>query len=800
MRPLLYAFGTTAAVAIGYFAIARLSLDLLTPDGVAVFWPAAGIASGTLIALGRAARMPVALGVMVATIAANLLGDRNLASSIFFALANAGEAVLIALLIERFQGPVFDLGELRQVLGLVGATAIATALSGIAGTAGFILFHSSSVWPAAIWLHWFAADGIGTLTVAPLIIGFGSLLRHPPPKSELAEVPLALGVVAAFCALLIYLPNQPWTLELSVASLLPTFIWIAARFRPAITAVAAFLFSSIIVWTTIFGLGIFGDPRLSVEGRVFAAQGAILSLTFGALVLASLFNERRRYDEALLEREARLEEALRTGGILAFRWDLAADKLQFSQNAVQLLGLAVPTELAAAEWLERVHPDDRRKVLACTNAANRHAHALTFRYLRPGHSTEIWFEQSSVMRFDKRGKPSHLHGLMTDVSERKRFEQRIVLAQKSAERANQAKTSFLSAASHDLRQPLQTLRFLQGTLEQHALGKDSQSLVADMGRSLDTMSTILTSLLDLNKLETGNIRLSIEDVQINGLFDALAADFSASVREKGLELRVVRSALAVRTDPRMLQEMLRNLLSNAVRYTDSGKILMGCRICGDRVRIEVYDTGIGMSEDQLPHIFDEYYQSAQGAERGGFGLGLAIVKRLGEILDHRIEVRSKQGSGTVFCIEVPRGRKAISLASARAEARSRPHFSGTVVVVEDEGSVRAAMSRLFGAVGIDGHIVPTAEDALALIRDKKVRPDIVVCDYNLRGSINGIECVEAMRSTAGLEFPAIVITGDTRSKTTEALAAKGITVLLKPFVADELLRSMGQATEAGRTN
>src|SRR5258706_11224295 len=185
---------SAVGVAPAYFFAARLSLALLEPvDGVAVFWPAAGVASGILMALGSAARWPVVVGLVAATIAANLLGDRNIWGSLFFAAANAGEAVIVAGLIHRFCGSPFELNELRRVLALFAATVVGTSVSGIAGTVGFVLFHGSAASPLVIWLHWFSSDAIGIITVAPLAIGLASLARNLPPRREIAEGVLALA-------------------------------------------------------------------------------------------------------------------------------------------------------------------------------------------------------------------------------------------------------------------------------------------------------------------------------------------------------------------------------------------------------------------------------------------------------------------------------------------------------------------------------------------------------------------------------------------------------------------------------
>jgi CheY-like chemotaxis protein/anti-sigma regulatory factor (Ser/Thr protein kinase) len=239
----------------------------------------------------------------------------------------------------------------------------------------------------------------------------------------------------------------------------------------------------------------------------------------------------------------------------------------------------------------------------------------------------------------------------------------------------------------------------------------------------------------------------------------------------------------------MLEEMIRNLVSNAVRYTDRGRILLGCRRVGDKVRIEVWDSGVGVTADQLPHIFDEYYQGPAAVERGGFGLGLAIVKRLGATLDHRIDVRSTPGKGTGVSIEVPRGK-----ADAK-EALSAPDpdyfsdsFRGTLLVIEDETSVRSALNRLLTTIGIRAVVAGTTNDALALIKRENVRPDFLLCDYNLRGSANGIESIKALRTALGWNVPAIVMTGDTTSHTIEAIASHGVSTLIKPFSAHELIR------------
>jgi PAS domain S-box-containing protein len=788
---------STGAVALAYFFAARLSLALLEPtDGVAVFWPPAGVASGILIALGSAARWPVVAGVAAATIAANLLGDRNISSSLLFAVANAGDPLIIAGLIHHFCGSPFELNQVRRVLALFAATVAGVSLSGIIGTAGFVLFHGSTASPLVIWLHWFSSDAIGTITVAPLAIGLASLARNFPPRREIVEGALALAVVSLVCALLVFLPNEPWTAELAIGALCPLLLWIASRLRPAFTAIATFICAITIVWTTIFAIGIFGDLQLSIGERVLQAQATILSISLGSLVLGALFSERRLHESAILEREARLQAALRAGSVVAFDWDVSADEIRFSQNATEILGLHAQQVLSGTEWLKHIHPEDQPRVASCLDGARpeQPSIAISFRYRRPDRG-EVWLEQIAIVQFGSVGKPVHISGLTTDVTARKRFNEELALAWKSAEMADRAKSSFLAAASHDLRQPLQTLKLLQAALEPHHPAGEARNLVTGIRQSLDTMTSILSSLLDVNRLESGNLHPSLSEFPVSEIFEPLAGDFAAPVLERGLRLCIVGSELTIRSDRRMLAEMIRNLLSNAIRYTDKGRILLGCRRAGDNVRIEVWDSGVGITEDELPHIFHEYYQGTDGAERGGFGLGLAIVKRLGELLDHGIEVRSIPGKGTRFFIEVPRGLSGVEVPNAATPAHPRNEaFLGNVLAIEDEASVRMALRRLLKEKGVDATIVATTTEALTLVRDQGLRPDVLLCDYNLRGSPDGMETINHLRGALGRNVPAIVMTGDIRSQTIIAISSQGVSVLIKPFLAEELLKALRDQT------
>jgi len=307
-RDWLRAAAVAVAVGVAYFLAARLSLHLLTePDGVAVFWPAAGISAGVLISLGAGARLPVIAGAMGATVVANMLGDRNIWSAIVFAVCNAGEAVLVAWLIGRFFGPVFDLGSVRRVLGLLVATIVGTAVSGLGGTAGFIFLHGSVAPPLTTWYNWFASDGLGIITVAPVIIGLASLMRAPAPRHEVMEGVAALVLLTLVSVLNIVLPREPWAVVITITAIFPLFLWVAARCSPTFAAVAAFIVSFTIVWSTTFGIGILGRSYLPVSELILVAQASILAVSLCALVLAALFTERRAHEMHLARTNAMLE-------------------------------------------------------------------------------------------------------------------------------------------------------------------------------------------------------------------------------------------------------------------------------------------------------------------------------------------------------------------------------------------------------------------------------------------------------------------------------------------------------------
>ena len=345
--------GIAAAVGLAYFLAAKLSLGLLMkPGGVAVFWPAAGVSSGVLIALGPHARWSVAAGVMAATVAANLMGDRDIWASAAFALCNAAEALITAGLIQYYFGTSFNLDRLRQVLSLLAAAVVGTVISGIGGAVAFKLFHSPTVSMLTTWWQWFASDAVGIVAVAPLVIGLAAAVREPPPRNELIEGAAALVILVAMTGIIISLPQEPWKTVVPSALLFPLLLWLAARCRPGFAATGAFLVSLTIVWTTIFGIGHFGDTGLPIDDRILEAQALILVVALTAFVLAALFTERRESETRLAHANLLLEHE-RDNKLM----NVEAVAASIAHEIKQPLAAIVMNGGAALQLLGNVPPD-----------------------------------------------------------------------------------------------------------------------------------------------------------------------------------------------------------------------------------------------------------------------------------------------------------------------------------------------------------------------------------------------------------------------------------------------------------
>ena len=378
-----------------------------------------------------------------------------------------------------------------------------------------------------------------------------------------------------------------------------------------------------------------------------------------------------------------------------------------------------------------------------------------------------------------------------DITARKRSETALQAAIASAEKANRAKSSFLAAASHDLRQPLAALSLYVGTLKnQRPPGNDG--VLESISECVNSLNELLTDLLDVSKLEAGVVTPSPTEFSIDDFLARLVSIHAAEAALKGLRLRLRHSGMGVRTDAQLLQRIVGNLLSNAIRYTQTGGVLVACRRHQGKHWVEIWDTGSGIAAGDTGIIFEEFRQLGDGARNRGSGLGLAIVAKSAALMGLQIRVCSRPGRGSMFAIEVPVGRAPEAVAPQPARHAARSLIIG---LVEDHSQVRNALTL---ALETSGHVVfPAGNGAELLAGLGEQAPDLVIADHRLAGSETGFEAIAAVRAVFGTGLPAIVITGDTEPALIRDMAGRDIAVYYKPLQLDALEDALCKAT--GRT-
>ncbi|HXE39661.1 MAG TPA: ATP-binding protein [Azonexus sp.] len=385
---------------------------------------------------------------------------------------------------------------------------------------------------------------------------------------------------------------------------------------------------------------------------------------------------------------------------------------------------------------------------------------------------------------------SGLRIAMTDITARWQAELAMQASRAEAERANNAKSRFLAAASHDLRQPLVALRLYTDTLKNKVAPGD-QALVMGMEDCILGLSGLLTNLLDLSKLEAGVVKPKIDDFSVFEFFASLESIYAPEARTKGLRLHVVPTRLIGCCDAILLTRIVGNFIDNAIRYTARGGVVVGCRRRQGKLWIEVWDSGIGIAANNTAVIFEEFRQLDDGADKKGSGLGLAIVAKVAALLGLEISVRSWPGRGSVFAIELPCGKAQEVSTPTAGEPACRPL---RIAIVDDNALVRQAMTAALQGLG---HQVIDAPNGWALLlRLAGFHPDIIVSDYRLAYGENGYDVISAARREIGAELPALIITGDTNPALIAEMSERGIFVLHKPFDSLKLQACLENLTSA----
>jgi signal transduction histidine kinase/CheY-like chemotaxis protein len=459
---------------------------------------------------------------------------------------------------------------------------------------------------------------------------------------------------------------------------------------------------------------------------------------------------------------------------------------------IERLGWTVIAEQPRAEALRPVYATIARSsalVVVGVLAAIVASVVFARRMVRPIRQIETGARELGAGRLDRRidvGTGDELEELGSQFNRMAERLQQIYGAQEKviAERtrdlalANESKSRFLAAASHDLRQPMHALSLFVGQLQARSGSGDAPELVRKIGQSVETLEQLLETLLDLSKLDMGAV---VAQPRVFGLHDLLArlvTQLSPVAEAKGLALTLVPTSLWVRSDALLLERVLLNLIGNAIRYTREGRVLVGCRRSGGAVIVVVADTGVGIAPEHLPNIFQEFYRAGPPAAASqGLGLGLAIVKRLAAILDVELTVDSVQGKGTAVRVRVPRA----DAGSREPVAPREPEqaLRGTrVLVVDDDEAARDALQGLLVQWGCDAVVAAGGDEALA--RTQGSPPDAVLCDLALAGGASGLDAIERLRRLHGAGLPAAIITGDSTPEAVARVRALGLAIAFKP--------------------
>ncbi|MGC2857607.1 PAS domain S-box protein [Novispirillum sp. DQ9] len=406
-------------------------------------------------------------------------------------------------------------------------------------------------------------------------------------------------------------------------------------------------------------------------------------------------------------------------------------------------------------------------------------------------------------------------GIMRDITERKQAELALTRERDRAEaekaraeteraraeaerdraaRADRAKTNFLAAASHDLRQPVQSLIFQAHALSRRLQGPGTAPILERLNESLDALRALLDGLLDMSRLEAGSVAPQRKALDLGHLINRLGADLRPLAEAKGLALRSVPRRAWTNSDPVLLERMIRNLMENAVRHTRRGKVLLGVRACGEAWRIDVIDTGDGIPPDRVDDIFDEFVQldSRNREARSGLGLGLAIVQRLAALLDHPVELASRPGHGTRFSVRVPHleapAVKATPEAAAAAVAAAGDN--GALLVIEDEPLIALGLRDLLESWGHQVAVAGCWAEVVRMAEGGRRPPVAILSDYRLDGGETGADAVRLLRNHFGATIPALIMTGDTAPERLRALHGEGLDVLHKPVTPQALADSL----------
>ncbi|HSO42188.1 MAG TPA: response regulator [Rhodospirillales bacterium] len=824
-------------VVLGYWLLWfvgwRLAIPFEVAPRISVWWPPSSVTLALLIVYGL--RYLPAVAVPQLALMSFVAPNHPLIWLAITALVCAGYGAAAAV-VRRFAAPAPFASVRNACIFLAAAGCSAAAVATIGSTVLASIPDSPWRGVAHAGLAWWIGDIAGMSIVTPFLVLTVGPLRHwvcgaPRPPADVPEphrVPaIAAALVLTIVALAIVIVGAQST----------GYTWFFVLFMPAFYAGYALgprgsAATALVVALCSLGLLHAG----MVETRPLDLQFFMIGTAVASLLFAIVVEDWRRAHQDLLAEQAQLEQrvAARTAeladanellgvevrvrreaeselteakeaaessyreletiyrnapiGLALFDRDLRY--LRVNDRLAEFNGLPVDEHLGRA--LQDVVPSlapmvvpEMLRVIETGEPASSEVRGETAG--RPG-GDNVWIADFyPLKRAD--GTTDALCTVVREVTEERRTEEELRRSMEVAEQASALKSRFLAAASHDLRQPLQTLSLLQSILVERMRDEDVARLIGQMGVAIDVMTDTLNALLDVDGLEKGRIEPRITDFPVQLLFDRVASEFSSQAFAKNLAFKRIDCRVTIRSDQRLLERLVENLVGNAVKYTTNGKILLGCRKHGPVLRIEVWDTGPGVPEGERELIFEQFYRGrtrGAGGQRG-LGLGLALVRSLADILGHRVGVHSIEGKGSTFFVEVPISETPFSARPLPERPPVRTAIqSPTVLVIEDDPAVRDSLTLVLRGGGCEVIAVAKGEEGVALCENGDVSPALVIADHNLPGVITGVEAAERIRGRCG-KVPGLILTGEGSREKLDRYSELGLQWLQKPVKADDLL-------------
>jgi len=622
---------------------------------VAVFWPAAGVVAGLMLATPRGpARTAVALGAVLAFTVGHVVHGRSAAAAAVFIAGNLVQPLLMAIVLER-GGQRVRLDTLGNAGAFLAVALASAAITGLATAFGLTATGHADAPYERVWELWVTGHSVALVTVAPAIVALGELVPGRARTLLETRLPwLQLGLLGLAAWLLVGGLSAGDALGLAGAFgvLYALLLWIAASNPPVWPSLALLLVGTVVVVQTVRGIGLFA-------GRPDAAQVFLLVASMWTLSLGAIVAQLRSALREAVESEQRMREAVDIGGAIAFDWDTVRDVV-IRTDSRQILSLGA--SCGADQFFERVHPADRPAMRARIDALSpeRPAYAARFRYRHPDGRT-LWLEDRGRASFDAQGRLLRLRGLTADITEQHADEEAL-------RQSDRMKDRFIAVLSHELRNPLAPIRNAVALLRRMPAADARQQWCHDViERQVGHMAYLLDELLDVSRLTQGKLKLSLEPVELDELLDRALEVVRPDFEANGCRLAIDRPEAAVRlvADPVRLVQVLANLLGNAVKYSERGGLIVfsawvlpprGGGRTGAELRLSVRDSGIGIAPGNLERVFEMFWQLEPRADQpyGGLGIGLWLVRQIALLHGGTIEAHSDGiGRGSEFIVRLP---------------------------------------------------------------------------------------------------------------------------------------------------